>query len=212
MRWNLSDATSEVFYELESPAQSIAISQDDSRVAVGTRNGKLLLFNLQRDDPPIELINEPGNQILSVVFLQRNNMLIFGDQKGIVRIWSIAQNEQVFRRKLHQARINEIQTDPSGRYFATSSTDGVAYVLDLDNLNQPAIEVANLEGFVYSVAFINNGNNLVIGSNTSSPLVGHPVQMRDLASYICPNINRNLSQLEWRNYVGQDIPFEETCE
>jgi len=210
LRWNLSAGSSEVFRELESSAQSIAISSDDQKVAIGTRSGKLLLFNLQGDDPPIELRNEPGNQILSVVF-KKNNVLITGDQKGIVRIWYIAQNEQVFRRKLHQARINEIQLDPSERYIATSSTDGSVYVLDLENLNQPAIEIANLQGFVYSVAFINNGNNLVIGSNTSNPLFGQPVRMSDLAGFVCPNVSRNLSKLEWNNYIGRDIPFEETC-
>lgn len=211
LRWDLSRGSSEVFQELENSAQALAISPNDQKVAVGTRSGKLLLINLLRKDPPIELRHEPGNQILSVIF-QNNNILISGDQKGIVRIWDIAQNEQVFRRKLHQARINEIQIDPSKRYIATSSTDGSVYVLDLENLNQPAIEVANLMGFVYSVAFINRGNNLIIGSNTTSSLVGHPVRMSDLAKFVCPSVSRNMSKLEWINYIGRDIPFEQTCE
>ncbi len=210
MRWNLSNGTSQLFRKLESPAQSIAISSDDRRVAIGTRNGKLLLYDLRGNDPPVEVRHEPGNQILSVVF-KGDNILISGDQKGIVRIWNISQNEQIFRRKLHQARINEIQLDPSTRYIATSSTDGSVYVLDFENLNQAAIEVANLQGFVYSVAFTNNGNNLVIGSNTSLPLMGHPVRMSDLARHICPNVSRNLSKLEWNTYIGRDIPYEETC-
>jgi energy-coupling factor transporter ATP-binding protein EcfA2 len=212
MNWNLSNSTSQVFRELESPAQSIAISPNDRKVAVGTRNGKLLLFNMQGNDAPVELRNEPGTQILSVLF-RDDNTVISGDQKGIVRIWDISQNnEQIFRRKIHQARINEIQLDPSRRYIATSSTDGLVNTLDLNNLNQAAVEVANLPGFVYSIAFINKGNNLVIGSNTANPLIGHSAQMSSLARHICPNVSRNMTRLEWNIYIGRDIPYEETCE
>ncbi len=85
------------------------------------------------------------------------------------------------------------------------------FVLDLEDTNRPAIEIAKLNGFIYSIEFINRGRNLVIGSGGSQPLVSYPVQMEDLSTFVCPNLSRNLSQSEWRNHIGDDIPFEETC-
>jgi WD40 repeat protein len=210
-KWDLETGLKEVFYELDSYAQSLAISGDDQNVAVGTRNGQLLLFSGRGLDPPSEIYNESGNQILSIDFRTQGNMLISGDQKGILRIWSLNNQEQVFRRKMHQARILQIKVDPSGKYLATSSTDGRVYVQDLQDLTQPAIEIVNLNGYIYSVEFINRGRNLIIGSKSSNPLVGYPVQVDDLAKFVCPNISRNLTRSEWRNYIGDDIPFEETC-
>ena len=138
-------------------------------------------------------------------------MLIVGDQKGYLRIWSLDQKELFFRKKVHQARIFECKVDPSQKYLATCSTDGSVLVHDLEDINLPPIEIAKLNGFIYSVEFINRGRNLVIGSKSSNPLVDYPVRMEDLSTFICPNLSRNLSQSEWQNYIGDDVPFEETC-
>ena len=209
-KWDLETGIREVFHELENP-KTLAISANDQTVAVGTRDGKVLLFSGGGSDSPVELSNEPGNQIWSLAFRSKGNMLISGDQKGFIRIWSIDQRELVLRKKMHQARIIEIKVDPSQRYLATCSTDGSVFVRDMEDTNQQPIEIAKLNGFIYSVEFINRGRNLVIGSTSSNPLVSYPVRMEDLSTFICPNISRNLSQSEWRNYIGDDVPFEETC-
>ncbi len=211
IKWDLLTGIKEVFYELDSPAKSMAISGDDQTVAVGTRNGKLLLFSDGGSNSPSELFNEAGNQILSLAFRNQKNMLISGDQKGILRIWYLNSGKQIFRRKLHQARILEIKVDPSEKYLATSSTDGRVFVQDLGDLDQPALEIVNLNGYIYSVEFINRGRNVIIGSKSTNTLVSYPVRMEDLSNYICPNISRSLSQSEWSKYIGADIPYEETC-
>ena len=211
-KWELETGIREVFYELEDRASSLAISGDDQTIAVGTRNGKLILFPGSGSRQPIELYNEPGNRIESLAFIPQRNMLVSGDRKGVVMIWSVEHREQIFRRKMHQARIQEVKVDPSERYLATSSSSGKVLVLDLDARSQPAIEIANLNGFVYSVEFINRGRNIVIGSGSrTNPLVGYQTRMDDLATFICPNISRNLSVSEWRTHIGNDVPFEETC-
>jgi WD40 repeat protein len=209
-KWDLETGIREVFYEMENP-KTIAISDNDQTIAVGTRDGKLLLFSGRGSDPPVELSSEPGNQIWSLAFRSKDNMLISGDQKGVLRIWDIDQRKLVSRKKSHQARIYEIKVDPSQRYLASCSTDGSVLVLNLEDINQQPIEIAKLNGFIYSVEFINRGRNLVIGSKSSNPLVGYPVRMEDLSTFVCPNISRNLSQSEWRNHIGDDVPFEETC-
>lgn len=210
-KWELETGIREVFTELASPASSLAISGDGKNVAVGTKDGRLLLIPANNADSPQELHSESGNQIESLAFRDQGNMLISGDRKGILRMWSVDYKEEVGRRKLHQARIVEIKVDPSQRYLATSSTDGRVKVLDLQDRSQQPIEIANLNGFIYSVEFINRGRNILIGSKSTVPMVGYPVRMEDLSNYVCPNISRNLSQSEWRNHIGEDIPYEETC-
>jgi WD40 repeat protein len=210
-KWDLESGIREVFHELANPPTSLAISGNDQSIAVGTRDGRLLLFQGGGANPPVELYRETGNQIMSLAFRNQGNMLVSGDQKGWLRIWTVDQRKLAFRRKMHDARIIDIKLDPSQRYLATSSTDGRVKVLDLDDINESAIEIVNLNGFALSVEFINRGRNIVIGSRSSNPLVGYPVRMEDLSNFVCPNISRNFSQSEWRTHIGDDVPFEETC-
>jgi len=209
-RWDLETGIREVFHELENP-KTLAISANDQTIAIGTKGGKILLFSGGGSNPPTELTNETGNEIWSLAFRSKDNMLIVGDSKGFLRIWTLDHGEMFFRKKVHQARIYEIKVDPSQKYLATCSTDGRVFVFDLDDTNLPPIEITKLNGFIHSIEFINRGRNIVIGSRSPNPLVGYPVRMEDLSTFICPNISRNMSQSEWRNYIGEEVQFEETC-
>jgi WD40 repeat protein len=146
-----------------------------------------------------------------MAFRSKDNWLIVGDQKGFIRIWTLDHRELFFRKKVHQSRIYDIKVDPAQKYLATCSTDGRVLVRDMNDINLPPIEITKLNGFIHSVAFINRGRNILVGSRSQNPLVGYPVRMEDLSTFICPNISRNLSLSEWRNYIGEEVPFEETC-
>jgi len=69
-----------------------------------------------------------------------------------------------------------------------------------------------MDGFIFSIEFINEGRTLVIATEGSSQLIGFPVLVNDMANHFCPNLTRNMTNEEWRNYVGEDIAYEETCE
>ena len=83
-KWDLETGIREVFHELASPPKSIAISGNDQNIAVGTGEGKLLVFS-GRSDQPLELSNETGNPILSLAFRNDRNTLISADQKGWIK-------------------------------------------------------------------------------------------------------------------------------
>jgi len=210
LKWDLGTGLNQTFYNLDSPAQTIAISADDRNVAVGTRNGNLILFTGANAQPNI-LLNEPDNQILSVAFTKKGNMLISGDQQGVLRIWTLDNNRLIFTRKLHQARIVDIKIDPTGKYIATCSTDGKVYMINTDAMNQAPVEVVSSSGFIFSIEFSNTGKTLFVASNNMSAITGYPVLGDDMAKLVCPNVSRNLTLSEWSYYMGEEIPFEKTC-
>ena len=210
LKWDLVTGLNQTFYNLDSPAQTIAIAGDDRNVAVGTRNGNLILFTGVNPQPTI-LLNEPDNQILSAAFTKTGNMLISGDQQGVLRIWTLDNNRLIYTRKLHQARIVDIKIDPSGKYIATCSTDGKVYMINTDAMNQAPIEVVNVSGFIFSIEFSNTGKTLFVASNNLNTIMGYPVLADDLAKLVCPNVSRNLTLSEWSYYMGEEIPFEKTC-
>jgi WD40 repeat protein len=138
-------------------------------------------------------------------------MLISGDQQGVLKIWTLDNNRLIFTRKLHQARIVDIKIDPTGKYIATCSTDGKVYMINTDAMNQAPVEVVSSSGFIFSIEFSNTGKTLFVASNNMSAITGYPVLGDDMAKLVCPNVSRNLTLSEWSYYMGEEIPFEKTC-
>jgi hypothetical protein len=52
---------------------------------------------------------------------------------------------------------------------------------------------------------------LFVASNNQTAVIGYPVLADDLAKLVCPNVSRNLTLSEWSYYMGEEIPFEKTC-
>ena len=66
------------------------------------------------------------------------------------------------------------------------------------------------EGWVWDISLSPDGDRLASGSADRSIRV---LSMRTdlMAEQLCGGLTRNLSEREWRTYVGEDIPYEHTC-
>jgi hypothetical protein len=84
-------------------------------------------------------------------------------------------------------------------------------MVNTDAMNQAPIEVVNVSGFIFSIEFSNTGKTLFVASNNLNTIMGYPVLADDLAKLVCPNVSRNLTLSEWSYYMGEEIPFEKTC-
>jgi WD40 repeat protein len=212
MRWEVQSGMDELFYEAQSPVQSLAISKNDQYMAAGTKDGKLLLFR-GGSSRPIVLFEDPGNQILSLAFHSKSNLLVCGDQAGILRFWSLNGMDMIYEQRMHQARIVDVKFSPDERFLATASTDGQVFIIDLETANQQPFKILSQKEFIFTVAFLNEGKHVFVGSNIDGEtLSGFPFMVNDLASLICPNIERNITESEWAYYIGNDAPYEITCD
>jgi WD40 repeat protein len=68
------------------------------------------------------------------------------------------------------------------------------------------------EGWVWSATFAPDGQSLMTGAGDG--IIRYwPTHPDELAETICGNelIQHNLSEDTWNAYVGEDIPYKETC-
>ena len=84
------------FFDRQHPLTSVAFHPDGTTVAVGQKNGNIVLTNAD-ESVYIQLVELP-HEVLSVCFSPDGLMLASGDDKGVLRLWDIATKRIV--RKL----------------------------------------------------------------------------------------------------------------
>jgi WD40 repeat protein len=189
----------------------LVISPDGSRLAVGTRDGRIIIYNVSTGEQLYIMSEDPGNSILALDFSPDGKLLASGDRPGNVIVWDFESSEQLFSLRGHTARINQLKFSPDGSLMATSSNDGSVRIWETaDYNNQPIVLTANA-GFIFSVAFSPDSRSILTGSLDEDRLVMSPTHAVDMVDDICGFLDRNMTEVEWNAYIGEDIDYRETC-
>ena len=61
-----------------------------------------------------------------------------------------------------------------------------------------------------AVAIIPNGQRIISGSRNNF-IRFWPVYHKELADRVCELVSRNLTEAEWKEYVGEGVPYTATC-
>ncbi|KPK86791.1 MAG: hypothetical protein AMS27_04245 [Bacteroides sp. SM23_62_1] len=209
--WNLSAGTNQLFTTVTSPVQVLTVSADGRWVAGGTRDGQIIIWNLNNPSEQYLLFEERGNQVLALHFSPDGKWLASGDLRGNVKIWNLQNRTLVDNLRGHRARITDLKFSPAGDILASASNDGSVRLWETADLNNQPIVLSGNSGFIFSLAFSPDGSNILTGSTEANRLVASPTRTRYLAGEICPRLDRNMTDEEWNTFVGADIPYEETC-
>ena len=82
------------------------------------------------------------------------------------------------------------------------------------NLKQPDGEpaiIANLY-VAQSASLSPDGRWVAIGSGYEGRFQIVSVEPASLVGLVCPQVGRNLTQAEWNRYIGEDVPYEASCQ
>jgi len=209
--WDLQSGRNETFAETGSPVDILVVSPDGSRMAAGTRDGRIIVYNVGTKEQLYIMSEDPGNSILALDFSPDGKYLASGDRPGNVIVWDFKTSNELYSLRGHTARINQLRFSPNGGFMATSSNDGSVRIWETEDYNnQPIVLTAN-EGFIFSVAFSPDSKSILTGSLDEDRLVMSPTHAVDMVDDICGMLDRNLSTVEWNAYVGEDVEYRETC-
>ncbi len=199
-------------YELKA----ITISPDGKVLAGASWSGQVMLINLS-DYSITTLVDDNSNRVLSVRFSPDGNQLAYGldkiddpfNKRGIVKLYNF-QTKATRQFTGHKAGVYDVEFSPDGKLLASAGSDKKIQLYVLDNPNDLPIEMDNNNGFVWDIEFA-SGSDFLIAAGSESEIRVWPTDPSLLADKICPKLGRNMTQEEWKKYVGDKIEFENTC-
>ncbi len=211
----------EQIFRVDGVPRAMSLSPDENRLAIGTDNGDVILIDLTSDDyesTKIVRTKLEENEIInSVEFNHEGNLLAFGiyrpvERSGVVNIWDL-ENKEKYGPDLvgFVGQINDIHFSPEDSLIVAASSDQTAQMWDLRNIyDLPTIFPAGTD-WVSTLDFHPKGHYFMTGSY-DGVIRKFEVLPHNYASRMCGLIKNNMTETEWDQYVGEDIPYQITCE
>lgn len=213
----LSDRSTVQIAQITSKALALAISPDGKELAAGTDAGDVWLFDLtSREYSSRQIFVKGGGPIYALHFDHAGRRLAFGDNEGDVIIWDLKEKKQYGPRLAgFTSAVSDVQFSPNDSLLAASSRDKTVRMWDLDlkNIYDLPTVFSDHGDWVWSLDFHPAGGQFVTGSKDGI------IRMFDIkpnayADRLCGLLTRNLSDTEWRQFVGdpEEIDYVLTCE
>ncbi len=212
---NHTTGISTLLTTLQHELKSISISSDGKWLAGAAWSGQVVLYNLADKSTSI-LADESPNRILSIRFSPSGQFLAYGvddiiNKRGLVKLYDF--NTRLTRQfSGHRAGVNDVAFSPDEKLLASAGADKRLQLYVLDNPEDLPIVMDNNNGFIWDIEFA-KGSDFLIAACSESEIRIWPTDPSLLAEQICPKLTRNMTQDEWKKYVGDAVetPYENTC-
>jgi WD40 repeat protein len=210
VEWNLASKEAREFSKLSSRPTSLAISNFTNKFVVGTRDGRVYEYDWDASGSG-RLLYSADNSVLAVTYSPDDGAVVIGTMDGIVRFINRTSALAGITIRGPEARVTDLKFSFNGKYLAAASHDGNVYLWETSDWNNEPVVVDDNKGFVLALCFSGNSNYFYSGSTEAPRLIGRPVESSLMVHNFCDLVNRNLTQAEWDNYIGEDIEYQETC-
>jgi WD40 repeat protein/energy-coupling factor transporter ATP-binding protein EcfA2 len=195
--------------------KSFAINNSGKDLIGATVEGVLLHVDLQTRIVNVLKVEGSIFPIHSVSFHRDNKTIVFGNERGSIKIYDIETKTLLLELFGHKSGVTTVAFSPDGKYLASAAKDGRMQMWTTSAYNELPVVIEDIyqsrnTAYIWDMKFTKDGKFIVSGAEDGSVRVW-PTNPVTMAETICNKIKRNMTPEEWDNYVGNDIPYRTTC-
>jgi WD40 repeat protein len=194
---------------------------DGARLVTAGDSGEIIEWDWrtgQRIGSPIKI----GAGVDALAFSPDGKLLSAGDYDGHVTLWDLAHRKRIGEPLIgHTNFVRAVAFSPDSKSLASGGDDGAAILWDLASHQAIARfrhgatvlsgdQTARTPLAVNHVAFSSDGKMLAADGPENRILLWD-VDIHSWELQACRQTNRNLTEEEWKRYVGEDVSYRETC-
>ncbi|MDD3737077.1 MAG: hypothetical protein PHO11_07880, partial [Bacteroidales bacterium] len=208
IEWDLKTRRSRQVISDGSGIMALERSAEGSMLAALTADGRVLCW--QNGSPEQVISLETAERVITAHrFVGGDDRIATGDQTGMIDIWNTETGEAESTADGHASAVISIAYDNSDGQMVTADNSGEVRLWTLADLTQPPVVFNDGGEKVLRLAFSDGGDAFL--SATGSDVFRRPAHIRCMAEGLCDKVSRNLTEQEWKAFVGQDIEYEPTC-
>ncbi len=211
LKWEYGSFESTTLVSTDARPSALAATSDGRRAAFGTRDGKLYELNVNAPDGMRQLNDFGRNQVSALAYGPGGQNLVAGLLDGTLRVLAGNGRNNIATLRGPSARVTDLAYSPNGRFLVAASHDGNVYLWNTADWSNPPLVFNENNGFVLAVCFNRNSGFFYSGSVDYPRLIGRPSESALMARDFCSLVGRNLTEGEWVQYFGRNVPYEETC-
>ena len=215
--WNLEGnvATMRETVRTISPVRSVVFYNSDT-IIYTQEEGSIIICDIKNNEKTT-LHKSLIEKSLCLGWDVNKKILFAGCSNGTLLFFNLnnVQTAQPVKYKVHTAGIDRITFNSDYSLLATASWDKTIKIFkyheffELENAVGGVVHISNLNNRARSLLFTKD-NKLVAGISDRSIRVWE-TSSEMLAKKICDLVRRDMSDTEWNDMVGEEIPYEKTC-
>jgi WD40 repeat protein/DNA-binding SARP family transcriptional activator len=217
MLWDVASRQplGEPFLGNEGPVASLAFSPDGRTLLFSVKlRPNIIRWDVASRQPLEKRLTSHDGPVRSLVFSpdtlasRGGHLLASGSKDKTVILWDTATWQPLGKPlAAHQGAVSSVAFSPDARLLASASEDDTVILWDVTA--RQALGALHFDAnLVWYVAFASDALVSVHGDDT---IVLWDVDMDSWQSRACRRANRNLTQAEWGEFIGPDVPYRRTC-
>ena len=195
----------------ENSVTSIAFSLNGKTLATGSLDYTVRLWDVSSRKPLGEPLRGLEDVVHSVAFSPDGKTLATESDDNTVRLWDVNSRKPLGEPlRGHENLVYSVAFSPDGKTLATGSGDKTVRLWDVNSRKPLGEPLRGHEDSVYSVAFSPDGKTLATGSWDKTARLWD-IDFASWPTYLCDRLPRNLTHAEWKEFIGDFMPYHKTC-
>ena len=192
----------------DKKVRTMTVSEDTRKVFAGTDEGVVQMLDAEMDESFLEI---PELYRINALAISPNKkMLAIGREKGDAIIWDLENETLVRTISGHQSAIMDLHFSPDNQMLLTASRDGTSRVFEINNQRKLPMVFDDHDDWVMTATFDHSGKRAITGSKDGYIRIWE-LDAAVLANRICTFLRRELTEAEWTDFVGPNIPYQPAC-